>query len=240
MNTEAKFVMEPNSSALMERVLMSGDLSKLSSQDRLFYYTKVCESVGLNPLTRPFDYLLLNNKLTLYAKRDATDQLRKIHGVSVYVKSRDTIEGVYVVTATARDASGREDESTGAVNIAGLKGDMLANALMKAETKAKRRVTLSICGLGLLDETELETIPNATVGETPAIAANAADGTPASPEYVQSGKHKGKRWEEVGSDYLQAIIHGDKGSPEFKALCQKEVDRRKNTFETEIDADIPI
>jgi hypothetical protein len=29
---------------------------------------------------------------------------------------------------------------------------------MKAETKAKRRVTLSICGLGMLDESELETV----------------------------------------------------------------------------------
>jgi len=35
------------------------------------------------------------------------------------------------------------------------------NALMKAVTKAKRRVTLSICGLGMLDETEVETIPSA-------------------------------------------------------------------------------
>lgn len=34
--------------------------------------------------------------------------------------------------------------------------EALANALMKAETKAKRRVTLSIAGLGLLDESELE------------------------------------------------------------------------------------
>src|SRR6202020_1247291 len=32
-------------------------------------------------------------------------------------------------------------------------------AVMKAETKSKRRVTLSICGLGILDETEIETIP---------------------------------------------------------------------------------
>jgi len=31
---------------------------------------------------------------------------------------------------------------------------------MKAETKAKRRVTLSIAGLGWLDETELDTIPH--------------------------------------------------------------------------------
>src|SRR5574343_296815 len=33
--------------------------------------------------------------------------------------------------------------------------------MMKAETKAKRRVTLSICGLGMLDETETATIQDA-------------------------------------------------------------------------------
>jgi hypothetical protein len=49
----------------------------------------------------------------------------------------------------------------GAVAIAGLKGEALANALMKAETKAKRRVTLSISGLGMLDETEAEDLPGA-------------------------------------------------------------------------------
>jgi hypothetical protein len=35
----------------------------------------------------------------------------------------------------------------------------LANALMRAETKAKRRVTLSIAGLGWLDETEFDIVP---------------------------------------------------------------------------------
>ena len=44
--------------------------------------------------------------------------------------------------------------SIGAVSIKGLQGENLANALMKAETKAKRRVTLSLAGLGWLDETE--------------------------------------------------------------------------------------
>jgi hypothetical protein len=150
----------PDATAI-EQVLIGGDLSKLTPDQRLVYYKNVCESVGLNPLTKPFDYLTLNSKLVLYAKRDATDQLRKIHGVSLRITARDTIEGVYVVTASASDKHGRVDESTGAVNIASLKGDNLANALMKAETKAKRRVTLSICGLGMLDETEIETIPEA-------------------------------------------------------------------------------
>ena len=35
----------------MELALLGGDLSKLSEKDRAAYYSKVCESVGLNPLT---------------------------------------------------------------------------------------------------------------------------------------------------------------------------------------------
>lgn len=147
----------------LEKVLVQGDLSKLSSQERLVYYTKTCESLGLNPMTRPFDYIVLNNKLTLYAKRDATEQLRKIHSISIEITKREQIGDVYMVQAKATDNEGRTDESIGAVNIGGLSGDALANALMKAETKAKRRVTLSIAGLGLLDETEVETIPSANI-----------------------------------------------------------------------------
>jgi len=99
----------------------------------------------------------------LYAKKDATDQLRNIRRVSIIKLERDRLEDIYLVTATAQSVDGRQDSSIGAVNIAGLRGDALANALMKAETKAKRRVTLSICGLGILDETELETIPASRV-----------------------------------------------------------------------------
>jgi hypothetical protein len=47
--------------------------------------------------------------------------------------------------------------------VGGLKGEALANAEMKAVTKAKRRLTLSICGLGWLDETEISTVPDAEV-----------------------------------------------------------------------------
>jgi len=69
---------------------------------------------------------------------------------------------ICLVTAYAQTVT-RSDASTGAVSIKGLSGDALANAMMKAETKAKRRVTLSICGLGLLDETEVETTVSTAV-----------------------------------------------------------------------------
>ncbi len=150
----------------MERVLIGGDLSRLNEQERLDYYKATCESLGLNPLTKPFDYISLNGKLQLYAKRDCTDQLRKIHNVSVKIVSREVVEGVFAVTAQARMPDGREDESVGAVPIVReangeaipLKPEDRANAMMKAETKSKRRVTLSICGLGMLDESEFDTM----------------------------------------------------------------------------------
>lgn len=137
---------------------MYGDLSKLSDKDKLEHYKRVCESVGLNPLTSPLQYIPLNGKLVLYASKNTTEQLRATHNVSVVITSREKLADIYVVTARATMPSGRCDESIGSVNITGLKGDALANALMKAETKAKRRVTLSICSLGMLDETEVETI----------------------------------------------------------------------------------
>lgn len=143
----------------LERVLIGGDLEKLSSEQRIVYYQRVCASVGLNPLTQPFEYLRLSGKLRLYARKDATDQLRTLHSVSVESIEAREVAGVYVVTCKVRDGKGRSDVATGAVAHEGLKGESLANAIMKAETKAKRRATLSICGLGMLDETEVEDIP---------------------------------------------------------------------------------
>lgn len=162
MSALEKYV-EGDGSSTLESVVLNGDLSKLSPSDRVIYYKKVCESLGLNPLTKPFDYLVLKGRTMLYARKDATEQLRKIHGVSIEITGRELSDGVYVVTARAKDNSGRVDESIGAVNVGSLKGEDKANAMMKAETKAKRRVTLSIAGLGILDETEISSIPGAKI-----------------------------------------------------------------------------
>jgi hypothetical protein len=111
----------------------------------------------------PTEYLTLNGKLRLYALRDCADQLRRLHGISIHIVNRERLQDIYVVTARAQDKTSCEDESTGAVALGSLKGDALANALMQAGTKAKRRVTLSLAGLGWLDESEISSIPGATV-----------------------------------------------------------------------------
>ncbi len=144
---------------IIEAVIARGDIAQLTPEERAKYYSKVCQSVGLNPMTRPFEYITLNGRLTLYARKDCTDQLRSIHKVSITDLVETEREGVFIVTAKVMNGEGRMDAAKGAVSIVGLKGEALANALMKAETKAKRRATLSICGLGFLDETEIEDIP---------------------------------------------------------------------------------
>ena len=54
---------------VIEQVMISGDLSGLQPQQRTEFYKRVCDSVGLNPLTQPFAYIRLNGKLSLYAKK---------------------------------------------------------------------------------------------------------------------------------------------------------------------------
>lgn len=147
-------------SEIIEQVVMEGDLSKLSPQQRMAYYNQVCETLNLNPYTRPFDYIKLNGKVTLYAKKDATDQLRNRDKISIEPPDIQYVDDWIVVTVSARTGDGRTDSDVGVVNRKDMQGNF-GNALMKAVTKAKRRVTLSICGLGWLDETEIDAIPTA-------------------------------------------------------------------------------
>lgn len=142
--------------ALAAQIVIQGDLSSLNDAQLSTYYVQLCASMDLNPSTRPFSLLKLNGKLMMYANKDCSDQLRKRDKVSVTIVGREQIDDLLVVTARATLPDGRFDESIGALPLGKLQGEARANALMKCETKAKRRVTLSICGLGFMDESEVE------------------------------------------------------------------------------------
>lgn len=217
MSTEITKLSEAHKPSVMESVVMQGDLSKLTSEQRVEYMAAVCRDLRLNPLTKPFAFMTLNGKLVMYALKDCTEQLRKIHSVSISIKSRETIEGIYVVTANARLPDGREDESTGAVPIKGIAGDNLANAFMKAETKAKRRVTLSVCGLGMLDEAEVDSIPPSQKGAPMYHQPEEGDGNIDTIVYrLPFGKWKNRTLEEIyennGSAGIESYIKFLEGS----------------------------
>lgn len=183
-------------------VLVTGNIQALTPENKLKYYNGLCKSLKLNPLTQPFEYIKLNGKERLYAKKDATDQLRKANNVSIKIKERSAMNDIYIVIATAELPDGRTDESIGSVTIKGLSGDALANSIMKCETKAKRRVTLSICGLGMLDETEIETIPGTNNGNKKA----ASSVMPVSPSVAETNNNTNGKDDKITEKQIKRLF----------------------------------
>lgn len=163
----------------VEDFFVTGDLAKVTPTQRFNMYLDLCKSLKLNPLTQPFGYISIDGRMCLYSKKDCAEQLRKIHGVSILTLERewDRDNNILFVNITGKDKNGKVDAATGALHMvynfnigAHKKGDALvgqdlANGIMKCETKAKRRLTLSICGLSMPDETEVADIHGAKIEE---------------------------------------------------------------------------
>ena len=161
---------------LLQKVILQNDVSRLTGLEKVEYVGNICKSLGLNPLTKPIQIIKFpkSGEEKLYMTKDATEQLRKINSVSIVKVDTNVLSGgIYVVTAYATTPEGRQDSATGVKCITGLSGEILANAMMSAETKAKRRVTLSICGLGFIDECEADSIPNARKIDIVSVNENA-------------------------------------------------------------------
>ena len=220
----------------IESVIIQGDLSRLTPEQRVQYYQRLCQSLDLNMLTRPFDYITLNGKLTLYALKGATDQLRKKHNISISKPDITFQDEWIIVTIEAADKTGRTDSDIGVVSKKDMRGDF-GNALMKAVTKAKRRVTLSICGLGMLDETEVETIPDAVlpvlpemVGDIPVVIVGEPKMSLETAENVQNSE--GIKYGDLESEKLSHMANSL-----MKALKKNDVDPQvKEEREYKLDA----
>lgn len=160
---------------VMAALVIKGDLAGLSLESKTTYYVAMAQACGLNPATRPFEFLELNGRTVLYVKKEATDQLRVNHKVSIEVVDRVREGDVFLVHVKTSTPDGRVGFATGAVSLgpkwnkATQKYDLtqspddLANSIMRADTKAQRRGILSHCGLGAIDESELDTVPLAKV-----------------------------------------------------------------------------
>lgn len=234
-------------SDIMESVIAKGDLAKLTSDERVRYYNEVCRSMGLNPLTQPFAYITLNGKLTLYATRACADQLRKVNGVSLEIVSREIADDVLTVHVRARMPDGRVDEDLGSVYFpSSLKGEARANAELKGVTKAKRRATLSICGLGWLDETEIADIP-ARAKAPPMPARNVM--LPTESHDAETGEVQptadDKTAAEFDLDLGEAAMEGmvalqevwDAIPAEHKPTLKSALDKRHKITATNVDAE---
>lgn len=151
----------------MEQLLFYGDLSALSQEEKGKYLFALCKSLGVNPWTKPFDFITINGKLVLYANKGAAAQLAEVKHITsellyegpLRMGPENYMKEIYQVTMKFTDPSERVSYETGTVWIGGLSGEAASNRAMVAWTKCKRRGTLSHAGLGFPDEAELDSIP---------------------------------------------------------------------------------
>lgn len=155
-NTQA--LIQVNPAEIVRKVALSGNLKPLSESERWSYYEAYCKHLGLEPTTRPFDIMERDGKVSLYPNANCAAQLgEKMHLSFPEYKTEVIADCVFVYRVLAKTEDGREAWGTGAVPMGKLPLE-IASAIKKAETQAKRRVTLSLGGLGLTDSDEMADI----------------------------------------------------------------------------------
>lgn len=159
----------------MTQELLAVRMTDFTDEEKIKHYQNVCESLGLNASLRPFEYFMADDqyegrKLVMYVTKAGGNQLRKVHHISIDPVIVKIEGGVATVVATAKDSTGRTDSCVGSVTVEGKKGKALEDAVMWAETKAKRRVTISITGIGMLDESEVQEMGAGTITKVEATA----------------------------------------------------------------------
>lgn len=137
------------------------DLDRLSDEQLHQYYLDACAFHGVPPELNVLAFTLMDSgdgarRRVLYAKKGATDIIRERLGISVADLRKEIFNGTLTYTCFGKNKDGRLEIAVGASYIEGLTGRTLEIAIMVAQTRAVRRMTLQFAGAGLLDETELQ------------------------------------------------------------------------------------
>jgi len=174
--------------------ILEGDMAKMTKEQRLLYYREYCERLGLNPLSKPFGFFEMQSTkgkvLTIYALKEASNQLARRDRVSIEIRSVEYVAGANLMEVSVRASTpdGRFTDEVGCIGYAAdlLKGDLAANQRMKGITKAKRRAILAHCGLGVMDETEVETLKGRVVSPDDFIEGEKVTELPAKRELLKA------------------------------------------------------
>lgn len=148
---------QEDASGALAHVLGTGDLYQLTNGQRVAHYLNLCTSLGLNPLSRPFQWIEFKEGenspavLTLYFKPSGAAQMLRNHRVSVHYPRKEIVGELFVCEAHGQAPDGRKGVGTKYVPLTNkygkLSGNRLANAFMSAESGALRRLALNMFGL---------------------------------------------------------------------------------------------
>ncbi len=164
--------------SVLAKVGLKRDYSKLNDEEKMIYVDLRSRELGINSVNKPIEWHTFDGRLVPYLTPAGGAALMSIHGISVYKQKEKFFEHngecFYLVKSYGVNQEGRKGVGTGVVGVQGLKGKVLENAFMKAETKAQRRLAIKMTAAGLLDATEVEDLtPAATVDQEPVIIEEA-------------------------------------------------------------------
>jgi len=144
-----------------DHIIATNDLGKLTPRQRVGLVVAICEQLKLNALSRPFELLLLDGKVVLYPTKSCTEQLGRLHQISIKKVRQANVGDLHVVEVEGHRPNGQTSFASKYVSLRDgrgnpLVGQKLADAFAKAETGAKRRLVLSMVGLaGIPDADEV-------------------------------------------------------------------------------------
>lgn len=141
----------------LAHVLGTGDLYQLTNEQRVAHYLNLCSSLGLNALSRPFQWIEFKDGdnspavLTLYFKPSGAAQMLRNHQISFHFPRKEIVGELFVVEVEGMAPNGRKGSATKYVPLTNrygkLTGNRLSNAFMAAESGALRRLALNMFGL---------------------------------------------------------------------------------------------
>jgi hypothetical protein len=153
----------------MAKLVIKHDLSKLTAEELEQYKRDVSEFIGLDPDLNGLDTIYMPNEsgqgqaLVLYARRGTAEILREINGIEIDSLTNTEVRGSIVFTATGHNKQKRHEIATGSKYIANVNGKQLDDAIMTASTRALRRLTMQFTKLGILDQSEVESVVGSAV-----------------------------------------------------------------------------
>jgi len=151
---------------LIESIVLSGDIGGLTEDERKRIMLRICTDLRLDPAMGAICILKTEDgHEQFYIKGKGTDQLAQKWGVQQKCLEKPSIMDLgdghrAFVARWSASFEGREIDDIGAVPVPQTSWDTkaLCNAMMHANTKARRRATLAVLGIGLVDESELDTM----------------------------------------------------------------------------------
>jgi hypothetical protein len=173
------------------------DLDRLSKEELQQYYLDACAFHGVPPELNVLAFTYMDSgdgarRRVLYAKKGATDIIRERLGISVADLRKEIFNGTLTYTCFGKNKDGRFEIAVGASYIDGLTGRALEVAIMVAQTRAIRRMTLQFAGAGLIDETELQAdskttdVKEALTTPQPSVKPNSLPGKDITQEHFGS------------------------------------------------------